>query len=249
MLTIQDLSGNDLVTARPAAVTRSIKQGTTPITLACVITETDTNLPYRAVSADVDWNDGSAPAHYPQTSATATQASPLTLALSKNLPFGTYLIKVTARNTRATPDTVSAFFETIITASGELAPPPRYVFGPILPRDMGLPNRDTWIFDLATDNLVLESSVRMLLLTAKGERLMLPDYGTDLRQLLFAPNLEEIEGLVSQEIVRALNVHEPRVALQGLQVERRPNDRNVNVSAVFLSKLSQQPFEINLQYA
>lgn len=244
MLTIQDLAGNDLVAARPAAIVRRIPQGTAAISINCVVVETDTNLPYRAVAADVDWNDGSAPVRYPPGS---TQPSPMLLRLTRNLPFGTYLIRVTARNTRAAPDTVSAFFEAAILPSGDVAASPRYVFGPILPRDSGLPNRATWLFDEGADNLILESSVRMLLLTSPGERVMLPDYGTNVRKLLFAP-IPEIDGVVSQEIVQALNAHEPRVALSSLHIDRQPDSRTVRLSASFVSKLSQQPFEINLQY-
>ena len=78
---------------------------------------------------------------------------------------------------------------------------------------------------------------------------MLPDYGTNLRQIIFAQNLDSVDSVVSQEITQALNVYEPRVGLQSLQINRDPNARNVNVNATFLSKVAAQPFEVNLQLA
>jgi phage baseplate assembly protein W len=247
MLTILDTSGNDLISAPPAEISRSVAKGTTPVAISCVIVETDSNLPYQAVSAEIDWNDGTPPVHYPTGSPTATQASPLTLALSRNLPFGTYAIKVTAKNNRAVPNQVSVTFLATVTSLGLDADPPRYVFGPILPRDNGVPNRQSWNLDTGSDQLVLESSVRMLLLTVKGERLMLPDYGTNLRQVIFSPNVDSVDAIVSQEITQALNVYEPRVSLESLHIDRDSNARSVNVAATFLNKAIAQPFEINLQ--
>ena len=168
MLTILDLNGNDLLSAPPEEISRSVAKGTVTIPIDCVVVETDTNLPYQAVSAEVDWNDGTLPVHYPSASPTATQASPLTLSVRRDLPLGTYAIRVTARNNRALPEQVTVTFLATVSALGLDADPPRYVFGPILPRDEGVPNRQTWNLDTGSDLLILESSVRMLLLTAKG---------------------------------------------------------------------------------
>jgi len=249
MLTLRDLNGNDLLSAPPEEINRSVAKGTVTVPIDCVVVETDGNLPYQAVSADVDWNDGSLSVHYPSTSPTASQPSPLTLNLRRNLPLGTYAVRVTAKNNRAVPEQVTVTFMVTVSSLGLNAEPPRYVFGPILPRDEGLPNRQSWNFDTGSDLLILESSVRMLLLTAKGERIMLPDYGTNIRQIIFAPSLDSVDALVSQEITQALNLYEPRVSLQSLQINRDPNARNVNVDATFLSKVAAQPFEVNLQLA
>jgi phage baseplate assembly protein W len=249
MLTIRDLAGNDLVETAPETIYQAIPSGTTPVTISCVVVETDTNLPYQLVSADVDWNDGQAPVHYPATSPTADQPSPLNLTLRRNLGYGTYGIRVTARNNRSVPEQVTVTFLVEISAIHAVAPPQHIIFGPILPRDNGLPNRATWNFDLGSDLLVLESSVRMLLLTTKGERLMVPDYGTNLRRIVFSPNVDGVDSLLSQEITQACNLYEPRVTLQSLHVERLPNERSANVDVSFLSKANGQPFEINLQIA
>lgn len=249
MLTIRDLDGTDLTVVKPETIERSVVRGTVAVPISCVIAESDTNLPFQAVSAEVNWNDGTPPVHYPTTSPTATQTSPMTLSLSRNLGFGTYAVTVTGRNNRAIPDQLKVTFLVVVSPLQTVAEPPRYIYGPILPRDNGLPNRQTWLFDTASDLMILESSVRMLLLTVKGERLMQPDYGTNLRRIIFDPSVESVDALITQEITQALSLYEPRVVVQAVDVERDPNSRNVNVNALFLSRVSAQPFQVNLQLA
>jgi len=247
MLKILDLLGNDLVLYPPAAISRSIATGTSPVAISCQVVETDTNLMLQSVSAEVDWNDSSVPVHYPASSPTAVQSSPLVLNLARSLGLGTYEVVLIAHNNRAVPDEVKVIFEVVILPLKVEADPPRYVYGPILPRDNGSPNRSNWLFDSASDLLILESSVRMLLLTVKGERLMLPDYGTNLRRMVFDLNIESIDAMVTQEVTQAIGRYEPRVLVQAVSVRRDANNRSVNLDASFMSRLSAQPFQINLQ--
>lgn len=239
------------ITLNPSAgISRSIAGGTTAISFDAVVEETDTSLPFKMVGATIDWNDGSQPEAYPGPNA--EQASPMALlGLRRNLGVGTYVITVTARNNRApVPDTAKAILPVTITLSGRNAAPPRNIFGPVLPRDDGLPNKATWMFDTGSDLQLLQSNLRMLLLTSKGERIMQPSYGTNLRRILFELNVASIETIIQQEIAQAINLFEPRVTITSLQVERRNTEpRSVNVLCQFLSRQNGQPFEINLQFA
>lgn len=239
------------VTINPASgIARSIPGGTTPVTFDAVIEEADSSLPFQLVGASVDWNDGSQPVAYPGPSA--EQASPLALlSLSRNLGIGLYAVTVTAHNNRAPiPDTVKATLTVTISPSAANAAPPRNIFGPVLPRDNGLPNNQTWSFDTGSDLQVLQSNIKMLLLTTKGERVMQPTYGTNLRRIIFELNVASVETIIQQEISQAIGLFEPRVVLTALQIQRLPDDpRSVNVICAFLSKQNGQPFEINLQYA
>jgi phage baseplate assembly protein W len=85
----------------------------------------------------------------------------------------------------------------------------------------------------------------MLLMTNRGERLMLPEYGTNLRQIIFQQNVAGIESMIQQEVVDAITAWEPRVILQSINVDRR-DDKSVVVTAAFISKLSQTGFSTNL---
>jgi len=239
------------ITLNPATgLSRSIAGGTTAVAFDAVIEETDTTLPFQLVGATVDWNDGSAPIPYPGFSA--EQPSPLALlGLTRNLGIGVYAVTITAHNNRAPqPDTAKATLNITITQSGLKAAPPRNIFGPVLPRDDGLPNNQTWIFDVGSDLQVLQSNIKMLLLTTKGERIMQPNYGTNLRRIIFELAVASVETIIQQEIAQAISTYEPRVTLTSLQVQRVATDsRAVNVVCAFLSKQNGQPFQINLQFA
>jgi phage baseplate assembly protein W len=172
----------------------------------------------------------------------------LTIDAEKGLTNGIYNVNVVGQNYKApTPDQVGVNFLVNVIQEKTKAPPQRLIFGPILPRDSGFPNPDQWDFNTESDLLVLESSVRMLLLTAKGERLMEPEYGTNIRSILFEQNINGIESAIGEEIVSALTTWEPRLQLDTISVVRNP-DRSVTVNCSFLSKLSSQGFQVNLQF-
>lgn len=247
MLRITDAGGNDLLLSPPVANITTTGTGRATIAVYATVSETDTNLPYQLVGAELDWNDGSQIVPYP--SLNAEQASPLTVSATRDLRPGTYAITLVARNNRApAPDVYRVTFPWTIIPASLPADARRSIFGPILPSDTGEPSAATWAFDLGNDLDVLRSSLKMLLLTVKGERIMLPNYGTNLRRILFEMNLASVETLVQQEISQAVAQFEPRVSLQGLEVNRVANRRDVTVNARFLSKLNSQLFDLDLQY-
>lgn len=242
MLTIKDLSGNDLVATPPAdqTVIGSVGGGA-QVAVSVLVEENDTTLPHAYVNGTLNWHDGSQPITYFGTG---------TLAISekKNLLPGDYFISVVADNYRAPEaDTVGINYYVKVIASDAQIAPANILVGPILPKDSGFPGPDNWNFPLSTDIAVLASSLKMLLLTSRGERVMLPEYGTDLRRLLFQQNTQGIENLAQQEIVDAVTKWEPRVQLIGISVDRT-NDTTVTIEASFLSKLDQTGFNLSLTY-
>lgn len=102
--------------------------------------------------------------------------------------------------------------------------------------------------DVAANIFILESSAKMLLNTAKGERVMEPEYGTNLRRLLFETSTAAIETAAQQEITEALALWEPRLALQFLQVERPPNTRQAVVTCTLLSRVTGEGFGLTLYF-
>lgn len=248
-LSIRDAGGNDLQETPPAEITLNTATKNARVGIYCAITENDPELSFQLVGADVDWNDGSQPAHFPQSGSENETASPLVVNTAKTLGLGTYAIKVNGHNNRApTPDTVSATFIVNVKPFTVATERAARVFGPVLPRDDGNPSPQSWLFDSGNDLAILVSSVKMLLVTAKGERVMQPGYGTNLRRILFELNIDAIESIIQQEITQALVQFEPRVRVRNLTVNRDPNHRNVSVQATFLSNLAAQPFEVNLQF-
>jgi phage baseplate assembly protein W len=214
------------------------------VTVAAAIHEDDTALPQRNVSASLDWNDGSAAVSFPKTAGGL-----LTVSSTKVIRPGTYVVRLRAQNYRIPTENVANvnFFVTI-TSPIPVQQPQNILFGPIMPRDTGFPNASQWEFNTNYDLYVLESSVKMLLLTSKGDRVMEPDYGTNIRNLIFESQLDGIESLIQEEIVAAFAVWEPRVALQAITVESDPNNRSVSLNLTLISRLNSQPFNTSVAF-
>ncbi|MFG1648163.1 GPW/gp25 family protein [Amycolatopsis sp. NPDC049252] len=67
--------------------------------------------------------------------------------------------------------------------------------------------------DLAHGNRRLEQSMRLILTTYPGERRMLPEFGSRLRDYVFAPLSLDTATELSAEVRRALERWEPRVTI------------------------------------
>jgi phage baseplate assembly protein W len=65
----------------------------------------------------------------------------------------------------------------------------------------------------------VEESIRIILGTRQGERVMRPDFGSQLHRLLFAPNTPATADLARWYVTDALNRWEPRIELVDVRVD------------------------------
>lgn len=71
---------------------------------------------------------------------------------------------------------------------------------------------------LTTDASDLDSSVRMVLLTAPGERVMRPEFGCRIHELVFEPVTPNTLGLMNHSVREALARWEPRITVEVVDV-------------------------------
>ncbi len=64
------------------------------------------------------------------------------------------------------------------------------------------------------------TNLKMLLMTAKGERPMMPTYGSDLRSLLFNPGEDGYDELLKEAVHDATEKWMPEVVILGVEVVR-----------------------------
>lgn len=64
----------------------------------------------------------------------------------------------------------------------------------------------------------IKSDLLCLLLTNPGERVMLPTFGTPLRQLIFEPNDATLAMQAREMIIAAIEMWEPRVVIEAITV-------------------------------
>ena len=107
-----------------------------------------------------------------------------------------------------------------------------YAIGISLPIQIG----NTAFNQTFTTNEQIKSNVKNLLLTKKGERVMQPEFGSGLLELLFDFNDDTLSGKIEDAITAALEQWLPYVTVEQIDVESTSNNRDnnlVNVSVTF----------------
>lgn len=77
---------------------------------------------------------------------------------------------------------------------------------------------------------VIRSSIYMILSTGKGERVCVPEYGSDLRKALFEPNDFVTRNLVKLIATADVNRWEPRVNVENVRVNSKEHEISVIVT-------------------
>ena len=73
----------------------------------------------------------------------------------------------------------------------------------------------------------IEESIYLILSTAKGERVMMADFGCGIHDLVFEPNNSNILGMVAEDVRQTLTTYEPRIDVLGINVETEPEQANL----------------------
>jgi phage baseplate assembly protein W len=75
----------------------------------------------------------------------------------------------------------------------------------------------------------IKGDLIQLILTNPGERVMMPEYGTPLRTLIFEQNTDSLKQLASAMILRSISLWEPRILVRELEISTA-GDRDANKS-------------------
>ena len=76
---------------------------------------------------------------------------------------------------------------------------------------------------LTGDEDEINQAIRIILSTAPGERVMRPQFGCRIHELIFAPNNAATASLANRYIREALGRWEPRVAVQQVDIAPHPD--------------------------
>jgi phage baseplate assembly protein W len=82
-----------------------------------------------------------------------------------------------------------------------------------------------FFLDMTNDDIsAIKSDLMHLLLTNKGERYYLPDYGTNLKKHLFNPNDGITHSEIKEEISDAVKKYIPNLLITNLKVDYRSDN-------------------------
>jgi phage baseplate assembly protein W len=73
----------------------------------------------------------------------------------------------------------------------------------------------------------IEESILLVLSTAPGERLMLPDFGCGIHDLVFSPNNSSTVTMVVDLVRRSLTKYEPRIDVIDVTAETSTEQQNL----------------------
>ena len=111
------------------------------------------------------------------------------------------------------------------------------------PPRIGADGRLAWSAD--EDNV--RESIRIVLLTEPGERVMREEFGCGLKRFLFEPNTTTTRELIRERIIQAITRWEPRVTLQDVIVAAdADNVRLAQISVLFRLVATQAPGRLGL---
>ena len=94
----------------------------------------------------------------------------------------------------------------------------------------------------------IKSNLINLLLTDKGERIMNPEFGADLRKSLFENMTVDSTELLKIKITDAINIFIPEIELGNIDVENDFDYNTLNVTVNYRLKISNNPDQVTVQF-
>ena len=87
----------------------------------------------------------------------------------------------------------------------------------------------------------VSESIRIILETEPGERVMRPTFGCGLRRYLMKPNTAATRALIQGDVERALAAWEPRIQLQEVRVDPGDDPSLVLIQITYVHVRDQSP--------
>ena len=104
-------------------------------------------------------------------------------------------------------------------------------------------NKESASVKMLTQEADIASSLEVLLQTARGERVMLPQYGCNLDELIFENLDTRMKTLMTDKIESAILYHEPRIELEKVTLdESRELEGVILIELIYRVKTTNSRF-------
>jgi len=91
-----------------------------------------------------------------------------------------------------------------------------------------------FFLDMTTNSLdAVKEDLQYLLLTEKGERFYLPDFGTNLKKFLFDPNDEKNAADIQNELIVTVNKYLPGLTISNVEILSEDDDKGLILKVSF----------------
>ncbi len=123
---------------------------------------------------------------------------------------------------------------------------------PFLGRGWSFPptfNRTEAGVEMLAEAADIASSLEILLTTARGERIMLPQYGCNLEELVFESLDTRMKTLMADKVESAILYHEPRIELERVRLDdSRETEGVVLIEVIYRVKSTNSRFNFVFPY-
>lgn len=99
---------------------------------------------------------------------------------------------------------------------------------------------------LFKDEDSVKESLKNLILTDRGERLMQPEVGGNIRAMLFENMTPAGLKLIEDQVRTTIEIYEPRATLQDVIVSSSLDDNTVRVKVIFFIRNIDQALELDV---
>lgn len=86
-----------------------------------------------------------------------------------------------------------------------------------------------------------------VLATRRGERVMKPNFGSDLHLIVFEQSTRDLEEAVEEEITNVIDRWVPQASINSINVKRRPQENSVLTEITFTTPFLPDNKEENLE--
>ena len=94
----------------------------------------------------------------------------------------------------------------------------------------------------------IKSNLINLLLTAKGERVMNPEFGCDLKNFLFEGITNSNVSLLKTNISDSISTFIPEITLKNINLDSNIDDNLINLTIDYSLNISQTPDQVTVQF-
>jgi phage baseplate assembly protein W len=94
----------------------------------------------------------------------------------------------------------------------------------------------------------IKSNFINLLLTSKGERILNPEFGSELRQLLFENITSPTEENIKNAIITSADIYIPEIQIIDININNEYDDNTVNVIINYILRISNTADQITISF-
>jgi phage baseplate assembly protein W len=94
----------------------------------------------------------------------------------------------------------------------------------------------------------IKSNLINLLLTNKGERVLNPEFGSDLKKILFEQITPSTEDNIRNTINTAINIYVPEVTVDEIIINNNPDNNTINITVNYILNLPGTSDQITIEF-